>query len=306
MIAGSSEREARSTAVAMPADFAGSLVRPPVLTSVEHGWQHVLLHRFQVPFLDIKLGCSGVHRVTLHLAGRVLVERTREGRHDRRWSDVGCTNLVPAGVPATRSFRSPADFLMIYLDPAAVDEVAADAFDLDPAAVRLTESLAVPDRVLEHFCRLFFTEAESGATGTRLFADTITRGLALHLLRAYSPEARHPCAPSCGMVDWRTRRAIDYMHAHLEIDLPLAQLAQVAGFSPSHFLRTFRAAIGEPPHRHLIRLRIDRARALLERTRMPIIEVARRCGFEQTTHFSTMFRKLTGLTPRAYRTMRGA
>ena len=77
-----------------------------------------------------------------------------------------------------------------------------------------------------------------------------------------------------------------------------------SGLSPSHFARAFRAAMGEPPHRYLVRLRIKMARELLEHTRLPVIEVGLRCGFEQTTHFATMFRKMTGLSPRAYRAAR--
>ena len=106
------------------------------------------------------------------------------------------------------------------------------------------------------------------------------------------------------MVGWRLQKAIDCIQANLAGDLPLSQLAAAAGFSPSHFARAFKAAVGEPPHRYMIRLRIERARHLLEHTRLPIIEVGYQCGFEQTTHFATMFRKVTGLSPRAYRAAR--
>ncbi len=94
------------------------------------------------------------------------------------------------------------------------------------------------------------------------------------------------------------------MQANLADDLPLSRLAAAAGLSPSHFARAFRAAVGQPPHRYMVRLRIERARQLLEQTRLPVTEVASRCGFEQTTHFATMFRKVTGQSPRAYRAAR--
>ena len=285
-------------------DFARSLVRPPILSIHEHDWQHLSLDRFQVPSAEINLGASCVHRVTLGLAGPTLIERMREGRRDRRWSDKGCSSLVPAGEPTNRLFKGPADFVAIHIAPTVVNEVAAEIFDVDPACVRLVESLSVPDETLERFGRLLLAEAEAGSAGTRLFADTVTRALALHLLRTYSTEAqRMPVSPGA-MVGWRLRRATEYMQGNLAENLSLAQLAAVAGLSPSHFARAFRAAIGEPPHRYLIRLRMERARILLEHTRLPIIEVGLRCGFAQTAHFATMFRKTTGLTPRAYRAAR--
>lgn len=287
-----------------PSDYARLMARPSVLSVANQDWQDVSLQRFQVPFHDIKLGASCVHRVTLHLAGSVLIERTREGRRDRQWSDRGCSNLVPAGVPVTRSFKGQADFIVAYVTPAIVNEVASDVFDLDPASVRLVESLAVTDATLERFGRLLLAEAEAGAVGTRLFVETVTRALALHLLRTYSAESQRASALPGAMVGWRLRRTIEYMQANLAENLPLAQLAAAAELSPSHFTRAFRAAVGEPPHRYLIRLRVEQARDLLEHTRLPIIEISLRCGFEQTTHFATMFRKTTGLSPRAYRAAR--
>ena len=287
-----------------PLDYARSLARPPVLSVSNKDWQDVSLQRFQVPFHDVKLAASCVHRVTVHFAGPVLIERTREGRRDRQWSDRGCSNLVPAGVPVTRSFKGQADFMVAYVNPAVVNEVASDVFDLDPARVQLVESLAAKDETLERFGRLLLAEAEGGGVGTRLFVDTVTRALALHLLRAYSVESQRASVLPGVMVGWRLRRTIEYMQANLAENLPLPQLAAAAGLSPSHFTRAFRAAVGEPPHRYLIRLRVEQARNLLEHTRLPIIEISLRCGFEQTTHFATMFRKTTGLSPRAYRAAR--
>ena len=296
--------ESQKPTVVMPSDFAHSLVRRPVLSRHEHNWQHVSLDRFQVPFFDVKLGAAGVHRVTLELAGPVLIERTREGRRDRQWSSNGLTNLVPAGVPTTRSFKGHSDFIVAYIAPSIVDEIAMEIFDRDPSRVCLVESFAVPDETLERFCYLLLAEAESSGIGTRLFTDTVTRALSLHLLRTYSAESQYTKVSPGAMVGWRLRRALDYMQANLSENLSLAQLAAVAELSPSHFVRAFRLATGEPPHRYLIRLRMEQARHLLEHTRLPVIEIGLRCGFEQTTHFATAFRKTTGLSPRAYRTAR--
>ncbi len=290
--------------VTAPSDFARSLIRAPVLSSAGQDWLTVFLQRFQVPFADLKVGASCVHRVTLTLGGAVLVERTRGICHDRRWSDIGCSSLVPAGVPTTRSFKGPADFAVAYVTSTIVDEVAADVFDVDPASVQLLESLAVKDEIIERFGCLLLAEAEAGCVGTRLFTDTLTRALALHLLRTYSTHSWRAPVSADNLVGWRLRRVIDFMHTHLSENLPLVRLASVAGLSPSHFARAFRAATGAPPHRYLIQLRIGRARHLLEHTRLPVIDIGLRCGFEYTTHFATAFRKETGLSPRAYRAAR--
>ena len=288
-----------------PADFARAQACPPVLSSDDRGWSHVSLHRFQVPHFNIRLGASCLHRVTLHLAGPVLIERSREGRRDCRWSRDGLSNVVPAGVPVTRSFRGQADFLAVYLASEVVAEVAADAFGLDPSRVELVESLAAFDETLARLARLLMAEAEAGeAAGARLFTDMLARALALHLLRAYSDRrdaalrrTRRPgrlAAAPCDRIHARQHRGghpagPPRRHGGPE---PLAFRAGV----PRRHGRGASSLPDPPPRRG--------GRPLLEQTRLPIIDVGLRCGFTQASHFATTFRKAMGLSPRAYRAAR--
>ena len=287
-----------------PSDYARAVGDDPVFASPTHDWRDVSLQRFDVPRFDLTLGGCCLHRVTLHLRGRVRIERTRDGRRDSEWSSSGCSNVIPAGVPVTRSFEDRADFLVIYLEPRVVDEVAEEVFDLPPARVHLIESLAASDQTLDRFGQLLLAEAEAVGAGTRLFIDTLTRALALHLLRGYCDASKPTLVPVGTLASWRLRRTIDYMHTHLSEDLPLHRLASAAGLSASHFTRAFRTATGLPPHHYLTKLRLMQAQHLLQHTRLPVIEVGLRCGFAQATHFATMFRKVFGISPRSYRANR--
>src|SRR3989442_11921738 len=76
--------------------------------------------------------------------------------------------------------------------------------------------------------------------------------------------------------------------------------------SPYHFARLFKRSTGVPPHRFLVRRRIDAARALLAAQTAPIAEIAQLVGFRTPSHFTTTFRRVTGLTPSAYRSEAGA
>ena len=184
------------------------------------------------------------------------------------------------------------------------EEVAADTFEIHADRIKLLASFAVPDETLARFSLMLMAEAEIGGTGTRLFTESLSRALAVHLLRTYSSTTPPERTAQPPLVGWRLRRALDHMNEHIDENLPLTRLAAASGLSPSHFARAFRVAMGEPPHRYLIRLRIDKARVLLETIRMPKIEVGLRCGFEQTSHFATTFRKETGMSPRAHRSAR--
>lgn len=289
---------------ATPADYARSVPRPPVLSSAGKDWRDIQLERFKVPFHHVNLGASSVHWVTLHLAGPVEIERKLDGRRDRAWSDGGRSNLIPAGVPVSRSFTGNADFMVAYLAPSVVDKVAREVYDLASSTVDLVESLAVADETIDGLGRLLLGQAASQVAGNRLFVDTMTRGLVLHLLQAYGAVSPGTPGSAGKLVTWRLRRVLDYMNANPGENIPLARLATLVGLGPVHFARAFRASTGVPPHRFLIGLRLDHARHLLENSCLPVTEIALRCGFDQPSHFATTFRRRWGVTPSAYRMAR--
>ena len=293
-------------ALITPDQYAALLPSTPISSSAERGWQGITLQHFRLGPTDISYPAAGDHRLGLHLAGLTLVEQVVEGHRERLWSDSGYANLIPAGVPVSKSVKGQPDLLLLHLNPTLVEEVVND-LEINPTSVSLIPSIGRPDEAIDRLGRLLLAEAETGSPtlGSRLLADMLTRSLTVQILRRFSSMAqRNQFQPADTMAGWRLRRVIEHMHAHLAENLPLATLAAVSGLSSTHFARAFRAAVGEPPHRHLIRLRIREACSLLERTKLPITEIAIRCGFEQANHFATMFRQLTGVSPRAYRKAR--
>ena len=102
--------------------------------------------------------------------------------------------------------------------------------------------------------------------------------------------------PAC-----RLRRVMEYVQENLQRDLRLAELSALVHMSPYHFARLFKQSTGVPPHRFLVRRRIDAARALLAARTTPIVEIAQLVGFRTASHFTTTFRRVTGMTPSAYR-----
>jgi AraC-like DNA-binding protein len=78
---------------------------------------------------------------------------------------------------------------------------------------------------------------------------------------------------------------------------PIRRLARVSGVSEAHFARSFRDAFGLPPHRYLLTRRIERARALLRDTDLPIIEIAFQTGWNSLGTFGRTFHDVTGESP---------
>lgn len=99
----------------------------------------------------------------------------------------------------------------------------------------------------------------------------------------------------------RLQRVADHIWAHLDAPLDLAELAQIACFSPFHFHRIYRAAMGETVAETLSRLRLQRASMTLAQDAKPIAAVAREAGYGSTSAFTRAFRAAYGQTPAAFR-----
>jgi AraC-like DNA-binding protein len=97
------------------------------------------------------------------------------------------------------------------------------------------------------------------------------------------------------------RRAHDHIDKHYAAPLDLDRLAQVAGVSKYHFARSFEAAYGLTPIRYLSRRRIERAQDLLRHANLTVTEICYLVGFSSLGSFSSLFTRLTGETPTAYR-----
>ena len=87
------------------------------------------------------------------------------------------------------------------------------------------------------------------------------------------------------------------MDAASHEEWPVQRLASVSGVSEAHFARSFKEAFGVPPHRYLLTRRIERAKALLRDTDLPIIEIAFQTGWNSLGTFGRIFRDVTGESP---------
>ena len=99
----------------------------------------------------------------------------------------------------------------------------------------------------------------------------------------------------------RLLRVLRHIETHVEEDLGIEELADIACLSPFHFARMFRNSMGEAPHRYVSELRMARAKALLTETDRPLVEIALASRFSSQANFSRAFRQTTGQSPGAYR-----
>lgn len=99
----------------------------------------------------------------------------------------------------------------------------------------------------------------------------------------------------------RLRRVLDYIDAHLDQDLTLAELAGLVCLSPCHFSRSFTEAVGVGPQRYTVQRRVEQAKAMQQRGDESLADVAATVGFADQSHFTAAVRRETGTTPGRFR-----
>ena len=102
----------------------------------------------------------------------------------------------------------------------------------------------------------------------------------------------------------RVNRVLDYIESHIDGDLSVSNLSEIACFSPFHFHRVFHALVGEPLGQFIGRIRLEKAASLLIMSKdRPVIDVGVECGYDNPAAFSRAFRQHLGMTPSEWRRM---
>ena len=110
---------------------------------------------------------------------------------------------------------------------------------------------------------------------------------------------REPSVPASHHA--RIARLLRHWNALADGPRTLAELADSAGLSPYHFLRTFKHVTGVTPHQWLLRARLREAARRLAAGRDPVTDIALDVGFEDLSNFMRSFRAEFGMSPRRYR-----
>lgn len=154
---------------------------------------------------------------------------------------------------------------------------------------------AVQERINTLFSRLT-RELAARRPGYKLLVKSLFFDLVITIGRFYR-EREDPSS----RVDGTVARALGYIHEHYHEAVSVDGLAELTGLSPGHFGEIFKEKTGTKVLEYLNRVRVDRARSLLEGSNQSITEIARDCGFDDVGYFARVFRRVTGKTPREHR-----
>jgi AraC family transcriptional regulator len=237
---------------------------------------------------------SDQHRLVYSLTPRpAMLLQVDGGRAMDLPPELDPIGFYPSGVTA-RTVGADSRYAQICWDADLHAELAPGL----PAAAELRQEVG-QDPLIAQLARTLVSEIGAG-TLDRLLAESLLAAMAVRLAQRQSARAAEAVrAPDLSRP--RLRRVLDHIEAHLSAELTLSELAAIACLNPCHLSKSFKAAVGVGPQRYVLRRRVERAKALLRGTRMPLVAIAQDLGFSDQSHFTNVFRRETGTTPARFR-----
>ena len=259
---------------------------------------------------DIEQPNSGIYRpgnqpprhiVVLHSGIPTTLRWRFNGRSHEAFFSGGEAIINPAGLFVAPRWSEAVELLLMAIQPRFMNRIAREIGA--NKSVELMPRFHFRDALLEQLVRALVMEFEQPEPPDRVYVDSLVHTLIVHLIKKYSKTRVRPQLSRQGLPHKSLARVVEFIDAHLNDDLTLREIADVASMSPSYFLTMFKRSVGLAPHQYLIGKRIERARALLTETRLPIADIATQAGFADQSHLTRMMRRYTGLTPRRMRSM---
>jgi AraC family transcriptional regulator len=216
----------------------------------------------------------------------------------------GTFHVTVPGAAVRCLFRGPYDVLHLHVPNDLIGECVRD-MQGHPVASLHPAATPANDVVVERLARaLLEADRMSGSYG-QLYTDCISIAIVTRILASAHAAAVSGRPKVAALARWRLRRAIEYVETRLAEPVGLGDLASAAGLTRMHFAAQFRAATGLRPHEYLLRRRIERAQEMLVGTGMSLVDIALSVGFQTQSHFTTVFKRFTGLPPQSWRQARG-
>jgi AraC-like DNA-binding protein len=244
------------------------------------------------------------HAYDPHWHDSYLVGVTEQGvqqfncRRTRHQSTPGKVFLLEPGdihdgdAPTEGGFT----YRMLYLDPQWLERELSALFEDAPANSQLSfANTLASDLRLAQATSAAFQTLHGGEL--RIVRQSALDGLIERLTDHLHWRARYREDPRLPLVALKAR---DYLHANMQLDIGLDELAAATSVDRFRLTRAFKAAFGLPPHAYLVQLRLAKARRLLALGEQPA-SVAMTLGFADQSHLGRWFVRAYGLTPASYR-----
>ena len=283
----------------MEIEWKSEKVEPYLFRQVGE-WPGLRIHRAQVMPGRMLEHTNTFHEINIAISGALTTQKvSANGKRIATKGSSGNLCITPAGQSISAIWEKRLDNMMMILDPAFIDRAASE--NGISSRFEFAEVYKQNDPLIQQLGLTLLEESESATPSGRLYSDSVIQTLTLHLLNHYGTS--QPVSPNVtgGLPGYKLRRVKEFITENLEEDLSLAEISAVADLSQFHFARAFRKSTGLTPQQFLMQQRIERAKELLAKNDLPIVEISLRTGFKNQSHFTSLFRKFTTITPKVWR-----
>ncbi len=269
--------------------------KPAVLSS--SGWQSIHFELHQQPKFETVEHQHTMHVIAYGLSGSSVGERWLDGKLTTETRSKGDIAIIPAGIFHRCNWNAPAQFMILALESALLQQVGQDWVNPDRIEL-IPHFMSEQDALIQGIFSTLRNELESDKIGGSLLIDSLKTALAIHLLRNYCTTKPKLSSYTDGLSKLTLKQVTEYIHNHLHQDVKLVELAAIAQMSPYHFLRLFKQSMGITPHQYILQRRIEKAKYLLQHSELSIADIAVRVGFCDQSHLTRYFKRIVGVTPK--------
>jgi AraC family transcriptional regulator len=260
-------------------------------------WQDFHFEIHQQPAHD-----TGEHRHQMHILTMVTsgtpINQAIDGHSQRNLVGHNNAFILPAGAVHRCDWQRDIEFMFVGLDPHVFVQVGQEF--VNPDRIELIPHVAtLQDPLIQGILLTLKQELITQGINTHLFVDQLKITLIAHLLRSYGVQnAQISTYCANGLPRHKLNQVLDYIEAHLNCNLELAELSQQIDMSQFYFSRLFKKSLHITPHQYVIQRRVERAKCLLRQAQKSLADIALECGFANQGHLNYHFKRLTGVTPK--------
>jgi len=279
-----------------PAAPTGALL----LTSAPFAWSGIIVEQHRLPPAEMPEHSVIGHGISVNVGAQPTSfawTRRRDGWDDQPTHPGHCRILTHGESHPSRWLQTYNEISLI-IRPQFVADVVRDG--LAAERIAFVSRHSVVDPVIADFATTFRAELTADTPNGVMYAETLTVALVLHLLANYGVAKPKVPSPRGKLTAFQLRAVLECIESQLADDVSLLTLAHRAHISPFHFARLFRATVGMPPHRFVLRLRLEKASRLIKAGKMTLAQVAAECGFHDQPHFTRAFQRRFRITPAMY------
>jgi AraC family transcriptional regulator len=236
--------------------------------------------------------------IFIDLPAPVTTERWIDGKLRREIVRRGDAVIIPADTWHYAEWNRGGGAIVVGLAPQVILDTLNLTLDRD--RLELIPHFATTDPTIDRIGISLKHALEHPGSLSRLYAESMLDALTMHLLQHYSAQKYTLPTYRGGLSPSQLEQIVEYIDTYLASDLSLNELARSIQLSPHYFSQLFKQSTGLSPHQYILRYRIDRGKELLRKGGVSIAQVAKIVGFTDQSHFHRHFRRLEGITPKAF------